>query len=98
MLHNSCLLACKSLLSLQTPSYHLNNYNCAGFGFEMCQLFIKDLLELINIIVLKFIMHLLQNSPDNRGMIILYDIRSLQNCACANVIRRYLRNDLKRTG
>ena len=37
--------------------------------------------------VLLFIMHRLQNSPDNRGMITLYDIRSLQNRACMNVIR-----------
>ena len=34
-----------------------------------------------------FIMHVEQNSPDNRGLITLYNIRSLQNCTCTNVIR-----------
>ena len=37
--------------------------------------------------ILMFIMHLLQNSPENKGVITLCDIRSLYNCACSIVIR-----------
>ena len=43
-----------------------------------------------NKLVLVFIMHLLQNLPGNRGMIILCDIKSLENCPCGNVIRQCL--------
>ena len=41
-----------------------------------------------------FIMRLLQNSPDNRGMLTLRDIRSLYNCTCMNTIKRCLLEEL----
>ena len=44
-----------------------------------------------------FIVHLLENSPDYRGMITSCDTTPPWNCACVNVIRRYLKKQsLKR--